>query len=197
MLKSLASSVEGQQICFVVVCSSLPYTCHIIVIVITIIIAASLSTLITTCFLSCNHCLRPHLHQLSYCNIQFRSYQELLINGSTISAIPTIVDSPHKRLITYVWRPMACSCCGAPGRTIKGCSCDGGRSHICTKQLQRMLQVNNLSPAVDAKLRNLLSIITRDRQHAKYTSDTETTWTEVPEPTPVPTMSSTPEDSPH
>ena len=26
-----------------------------------------------------------------------------------------------------------CSCCGAPGRTITGCSCRGGKSHVCQK----------------------------------------------------------------
>ena len=26
-----------------------------------------------------------------------------------------------------------CSCCGAPGRTIRGCSCKGGFSHQCLK----------------------------------------------------------------
>ena len=31
---------------------------------------------------------------------------------------------------------MSCSCCGAPGRTKKGCSCTGGGSHMCLKQKQ-------------------------------------------------------------
>ena len=26
-----------------------------------------------------------------------------------------------------------CSCCGAPGRTIVGCSCRGGKSHKCLR----------------------------------------------------------------
>ena len=34
-----------------------------------------------------------------------------------------------------------CSCCGCEGRTITGCSCRGGKSHLCRMQLTRMRSV--------------------------------------------------------
>jgi len=31
---------------------------------------------------------------------------------------------------------MVCGCCGAAGKTKTGCSCTGGKTHVCLKALQ-------------------------------------------------------------
>ena len=110
---------------------------HILVTVITIIIAASLSPLITAYFLSCNHCLRPHLRQLSFRSNHSNSYQVLFVNPPLINYVQRPMSPPRAPRV----RPQSCSCCGAPRKNKEGCSCTGGNSHVCLKTHKPMRQV--------------------------------------------------------
>ena len=72
---------------------------------------------------------------------------------------------PCIRIVTA----MACSCCGTPDRTVTGCSCKGGRSHVCKRQLDMMLAVHGGELQLERLLAAVRASREQDAEQKEYT----------------------------